>query len=813
MTAAAARAVFAGRLSASGARREAAAFVDAVFPRLFAPLDGPDSRDLHDPDAAPSDRRRALLDVIASVLQEHRAAMRRLRGGALAVEEFARCVVGAYATTFAAHGTSAAVASSSLPLSTLLLQRPDDAPRASEHARLPLFAAHADALIDALEADAARADAGADAPGGSVADRAALHEFAIFLRAVGLAADPAVRAVWARAIEQRLLRRVEEACEPNDGPPRRHFAALHAWRRAVAEPFAVAVIGSPADALAGGGGSASATRGELEQWANHLRALTCSVLARRRLRDIWSTIVDFPESQPHVLDIADCIAQQPALLRDVALATRATIASRLQHAGASTPNVLFLLSQTCRALCVVRPGKAAGLALVRQVCASTVRHLQSRRDAVAAVVAAMTDTKGDESTAWARSAPARAPSGAASADSRAAAGDDDVDDGSGDATTAGGAGDGPDVLRMLLSVITVPVVVREHCRALAGRLLSARPASVDVDAEKEVLERLKALLGEDACANAAVMLRDFENSRRWWRATTAAAAAAAAAAARPDAPQHQHEQQQQQQQLATSTIVSAPCWPASVSDGPVAKLAVHPQLAAISADVAKAFHDWKQNQSLRLIPHHGFVTLSFAQRVPDSADAASTVRRAFRLSLTAASAALYLSEKQPRAVADVAALLSVSVTDLLLQLQDDTPRLFVLRGSGAGGASALTLELQAVAHRELGAGDNGNPDAAASDADAAARDDDPDNVVRAQLAAAPALPAGMTPAAVEMLQQMLRAMIGNTGPKTAAQVENAARIVGAFSGTSADMREVLSYFLQRGVLCTDGSGTYRLPSS
>jgi hypothetical protein len=343
-------------------------------------------------------------------------------------------------------------------------------------------------------------------------------------------------------------------------------------------------------------------------------------------------------------------------------------------------------------------------------------------------------------------------------------------------------------------VLTVPVIVQEYCRTLSQRLLSKKPSEINFDSEKEVLERLKILLGEDACANADVMLRDFETSVRWCRQT------------KPRLPES-----------ATTTFVSATCWPTAVSDGPVAKLRLHPQLADVAAKVAETFHAWKQNQSLIMLPHHGFVEISVSQKQQQSnsnnknedddqaaaaaaaetaAPAALMVRRKFRLNLVAASVVLYLREEQPRTLKGLCDLLHITPAELAQHLQDYSPQLFQLVSGGNSGEPRIQLQTIAIGDHALDDARDGGEDGA--------------DALRRQAGSAPALPAGLTQSAVDMMEQMLRTMISNLGPRTQAQVEQSMRMLGQFQGTSAEFRSVLEYFVTRNVICSDGSGTFKL---
>lgn len=700
---------------------------------------------------------------------------------------------------------------------------------------LTLFTQHANMLLDSLDKTPSSEESTSSSSCASSSP--ILSDFANFLRASNLASDPWIRAeCWAKTLESRMQSKVDELCDPFDLTEQ--YQNLMKWKRRVVEPFVkTLLLSAPSSSSstlstrqpstchiylpAPAANPNYSSNDQVDQWMNYCSEYLCTAAAKTRLNTIFDDIVDFPDSRPHLLDVASCVAQQPSLLHDVARAAKSAITSRLQHAGASTANVLFLLSQTCRALCVVRPGKAAGEALIRQVCNTTIRHLRARRDAVAAVVAAITGSSNSSSSgqggnglhAWAL--PSCATDDASSNNGNEG----------GSKSSSSSSFDGPNILHMLLSVLTVPVIVREYCRSLAHRLLARKPQHVDIDAEKEILERLKVLLGEDALSSsAAVMLKDFETSRRWVKSFFG----------NPQQQQQQLQQRQQQRLLdgTSSVVVSAPCWPDAVSEGPIAdsdKLKLHPSLDEYHKKVSEEFHKWKQNQSLKLLPHHGFVDLSVTQQTRQSAAigpacgeshadsaASTTIKKSFRLNLVAASAALYLSpERSKMTMSELSEKLNISVPLLAQHIQEYTPQLFVIKAARTGGGAAAveqaTIEMQQVALSNRALMDEEDSNSRSPNESGDDRGVGGSDLLKAS--AGPALPAGLTQTSVGMLQQMLRSMIANTGPKTAGQIENAARVVGMFSGSSNDMRDVLSYFLQMNVICTDGSGMYKLPTA
>lgn len=165
--------------------------------------------------------------------------------------------------------------------------------------------------------------------------------------------------------------------------------------------------------------------------------------------------------------------------------------------------------------------------------------------------------------------------------------------------------------------------------------------------------------------------------------------------------------------------------------------------------------------------------------------------------------------------------LNITIGLLVQHIQEYSPQLFVIKmpvvvattssSSSPPTVDNATIELQQVALSNRALMDQEDSAKNGNDDDDGRGTASAGSLLHASMG--PALPAGLSQGAVDMLQNMLQMMIRNGGPKTAGQVENAARVVGMFSGSSNDMRDVLSYFLQKNVICTDGSGTYKLPAT
>jgi anaphase-promoting complex subunit 2 len=342
-----------------------------------------------------------------------------------------------------------------------------------------------------------------------------------------------------------------------------------------------------------------------------------------------------------------------------------------------------------------------------------------------------------------------------------AADDDDVADAEGVSPQRGGGGGNfgghADVLRVLLSALSLQAVVREYRNVLARTLLSQNP---DIDAASEVLERMKCIFGEEALGQCVVMLRDITISRRtnaWmddrWRADRALA---------PPAP-------------SRLAILSGTCWPTALVKRPPRGegFEPHPTVQQAMDAMTKTFRLMKPSQTLVYHQSHGVVTLRFDQRDPRGA----TVSTEERLPPAVASAVLFMEEGLTTA-GDVAERMKCTPAFLVAQLQPFAPRLIVVAGSGAAAKVG-------VQHVQV----------AAAGCFAEAEEADSNQA-----------PSFLSPEELQVFEKMSSAMLKTGGPKTAAQIENSIRMFGKFRGTAAQAKEVLLFLVAQNKISTPDAG-------
>lgn len=299
----------------------------------------------------------------------------------------------------------------------------------------------------------------------------------------------------------------------------------------------------------------AALRAEQNEWCARLRQEILLSYARKRLTMFWDLLIEYPDSIPVLEDMHYCLQHclDDTLKRQLIYSVQRLLVSRLHRAGTRTDDIISVLNKTIHSLCVLLPRSEQSAAIL-SVISDTLIHLRKRKDCVATIVKSLTQPKvamtlfGDTHAGYFRlphAAEAAHRAHTLSGDglddcSSMLAHDDDGgeedndDEESGDCDNAGwmdyhvdrqhrrmykGATGSatraqPDVLRVLLTAVSVKKLDQEYKHVLASQLLTKPLHDFDVAEEEEVLERLKCVLGNDALSSCVIMLHDIQNSRR-----------------------------------------------------------------------------------------------------------------------------------------------------------------------------------------------------------------------------------------------------------------------------------------------------------
>jgi len=247
---------------------------------------------------------------------------------------------------------------------------------------------------------------------------------------------------------------------------------------------------------------------------------------RTRIRQLFTIIIEYPESEPALIDLSECIEHVQELRKELVEALRSDLEARLLHPGVDTKDILTAYVSAIRALRVL---DSSGL-LLDAVCDPVRKYLRHREDTVRCIVTDLTDKHSELAEELVRPQPLSVDEGHGS-DS-----DDDVlvalssisdnvveqysnweqwqpDPADVATTTYSSTRHGGDIISMLVNIYgTRDLFVEEYRRLLAERLLTK--FSFDTHRDVRHVELLKLRFGDSSLHSCEVMLKDVSDSRR-----------------------------------------------------------------------------------------------------------------------------------------------------------------------------------------------------------------------------------------------------------------------------------------------------------
>ena len=119
------------------------------------------------------------------------------------------------------------------------------------------------------------------------------------------------------------------------------------------------------------------------------RLLTClyETYTKTRIEQLFEIIIEFPESQPALEDLRDCLAQTDGLRSLLTSSLRQVLDAKLLHPGVNTADILTAYIAAIRALRVL---DSSGVVL-ELVCSNVRRYLKTREDTVRCIVQSLID--------------------------------------------------------------------------------------------------------------------------------------------------------------------------------------------------------------------------------------------------------------------------------------------------------------------------------------------------------------------------------------------------------------------------------------
>ncbi|XP_071154099.1 anaphase-promoting complex subunit 2-like isoform X1 [Mytilus edulis] len=306
--------------------------------------------------------------------------------------------------------------------------------------------------------------------------------------------------------------------------------------------------------------------------------------ANIQIEQLFNIIIEFPESEPAILDLKMCL-EKTDVRTQLVTSLKSALETRLLHPGVNTSDILTAYIAAIRALRVLDP---AGV-ILELVCHPVRKYLRSRDDTVRCIVSNLTDDgsnelldeliKGqpllldetghsdNEDEDWEKWMP------------------DPVD---ADPSTTSKSRRASDIISMLVNIYgSKELFVNEYRTLLADRILTQ--FNYEIEKEIRYLELLKLRFGETQLHFCEVMLKDVADSKRLNTRVTEA----------------RNKSGERGEIDVNAMVLSAQFWPAFREE----KITLPEVMQESLKEYTKKFEALKGNRTLNWKPHLGLVNI------------------------------------------------------------------------------------------------------------------------------------------------------------------------------------------------------------
>lgn len=258
---------------------------------------------------------------------------------------------------------------------------------------------------------------------------------------------------------------------------------------------------------------------------NDIQTMAYEELCSCRVQTIFEIVVDFPDSEPAVRDLAAAL-QRTGMYSQFSEALLRSVSTRLLQPGAKTSDIVNTYVSAVRIVSYLDASRT----ILKSLSDHVGTYLKQRPDAIRSIVLGMVEEDGDLYMDL-----VRFPSMQSQSSQKLEEDPDDLDwhpvpleagstlpasDPVASPSAFGSVKSTPspldtpiDVIALLVSLLgNRDVVLNEYRSVLAQRLLAKN--SFDIDAEIKVHELLKVRFGESALHTTDVMLKDISDSKR-----------------------------------------------------------------------------------------------------------------------------------------------------------------------------------------------------------------------------------------------------------------------------------------------------------
>ncbi|GAB6023392.1 Anaphase-promoting complex subunit 2 [Chamberlinius hualienensis] len=355
--------------------------------------------------------------------------------------------------------------------------------------------------------------------------------------------------------------------------------------------------------------------------------------AQCRMDEMFTIIIEFPDSQPALEDLRNCL-EKTNLRTKLIQSLKATLEARLLHPGVNTTDILSAYTSLVRALWVLDPSGV----LLEVICQPVHKYLRTRQDTVRCIVASLTDDSSVElADEFSKGEPL------VMDDSYHSDDDENWEKWNPDPVDANPdkilkSKRSSDIISMLVNIYgSKDLFVKEYRFLLADRVVTY--FNYDVQRELRHLELLKLRFGEGNLHFCEVMLKDVVDSKRINLLIKS----------------QENNSESNVEWPISSLILSAQFWPPLREE----RLELHPKVKSAFEQYTKAFETLKGNRTLVWKSHLGFVDLEVELK-------GRTLN--LQVSPIHATILLYFQEKGQWNLDELAAVLQCSATVLKRKL-------------------------------------------------------------------------------------------------------------------------------------------------
>lgn len=236
------------------------------------------------------------------------------------------------------------------------------------------------------------------------------------------------------------------------------------------------------------------------------------IYANLRISQFFDIIIDFPDAEPALIDLKECLAKCHDLKKKLIESLKESFEVRLLYPAVTTNDILTAYIQTIKSLKILDPSGV----ILEKVCQSIKKYLKSRDDTVKCIITALTDPSSELAAELDKDLP--------QSDDVNPINDDDYilknwkswNPAPVEADNIGSSSRSTrqsDIVSILVNIYErKDLFVEEYRRLLAQRIL--QNFDCNVEHERRNLELLTLRFGESDLHSCEVMIQDISVSKR-----------------------------------------------------------------------------------------------------------------------------------------------------------------------------------------------------------------------------------------------------------------------------------------------------------